>query len=213
MERRRRAGFIPISAHYNYEGFHFRNFTILPHFRGTNSPNRHFRLFAFRPNTANLTGRQRWADFGPIFARANYAGPQFPILRFYRASRKLISRSATSGAPHSGRKRRFRGSADGGRIPDLCPPTEITRGRHCPFLRFYRTFAKLIHRIATSDDPHFGQRGHSGGKRWADSGPIFAQSQLRGFHFPILRPYRTFGEPNLRIAHPDESQFGEKRRF
>ena len=35
-------------------------------------------------------------------------------------------------------------------------PTTITRGPHFPILPLYRTFGKVIPRIAAPDGPHFG---------------------------------------------------------
>ena len=72
---------------------------------------------------------------------------------------KLIFRTIAPCESHFGRKRSFRGKSDGVRI-SVRPPAAITRGFYFPFLRFPQC-ARIIYRIATSDESHFGQNGHS----------------------------------------------------
>ena len=114
---------------------------------------------------------------------------------------KLIPRIITSAGTAILRERR--------RWAD-CSPIFAQRsydGPHVPILRFYRTFGKLIHRIATSDGSHFGQkrpfcvRVNGGGGIPVRFSPT---AITRSFHFPILRftiipycweinlPYRHF---------------------
>ena len=62
-----------------------------------------------------------------------------------------------------------------------------------------------ISRIVTSEETAILRER----RRLADFGPIFAQRNYTGSHFPILRDRRTVGKLIPRIATPDESHFGQ----
>ena len=84
-------------------------------------------------------------------------------------------------------------------------------GFHFSNLRPCGTFRKLISRIATSDESHFGLKRQfcasaNGGRISLRLTPA---TLTRDFDFPILRLYGFFWKQIYRFATSDESHFGQ----
>ena len=178
----------PISARRNYGGAHFQ----FPHhrwgliYRIATPDESHFGL------SGDSEGRPRWADFVPIPDPFNYERPmsQFCDLPYFW---KIIHRVATSDVPYFGQKRRFRAIADGVRVSARFPPFAMKRGVNFPNFTILPYFFKLISRIATSDEAHFGQKTAmlTGAPTVGGFQSGFHPLQLLWFSPPTLRFCRT----------------------
>ena len=129
---------------------------------------------------------------------------RFPNFTSLRNFRKLIFRIATSDESHFGRKttilRDLQRWADFSPIP----PATITRGpAFSNFTALRNFFGILIYRIATSDEPHFGQErrffvGASGGRISA----LFSHTTITmEFRFPNFTSLRNFLKTNFPNHH------------
>ena len=185
-ERQQWADFGPISPRYNYRvcAFPILGFTELLE---TNFPNNHFRRVTFWSKTTILRGRQRWADFIPIFGHCNYDGPLFQFYGFTELL-NLIFRIATSDKSHFGRKRRFCVCANGGRISARFAPPCNYEGS---ILQFYG-FTELLK--SNSANRHFRcvafwrkHRFPMGPQRRMNSSRFRPATVTRNSHFSNLR--------------------------